>query len=254
MKLNSLLNLCLFYLCCSTVVFAAEQSSGFNLAPAPISVEQANSIDDKPFRYAYDPSITEASQEKWYDLMIKNGMSEDLAIQNTDLLSPEALQSIVDEWFPDTNFKSNNIVDVESMFVVSNMIVAKQLDSTPASGNIALRNQNKFYFSENKRFDNVSDREKQEQSEWLMVQTIELIGNYSNLKKNGNNIDPLIERAKNTLKQFGVKYSAMTIGEAGLEMEPWVESHMQELIKAAGEDFDADQLVNDLLKEIDSRE
>jgi len=255
MKIKTQLTILVLCLICSNSVFADEQKSegGVDFAPKSVSKEEADAIDNKPFRYAYDPSITEEIQESWYDRMVEGGLAEDLAVENMEIFTPENMQTFVDEVFKDTGFKANNVVDVETMYLLANMTIAKQITS-PASGDVAIRNSLKVSVAKDGVYSDMSDREKQEKAENLMLQTFELISNYGNLNRDGQSTDPVVARAKATLRAMGINFSLMTIGEGGYVGEPWVNEWIADYVKEAGDDLDGEKMIKDLFAEVAKRE
>jgi len=255
MKIKAQLPILLLGLICINSGFADEKKTdgGIDLTPKSVSVEEADAIDNKPFLYAYDPSITEEIQENYYDRMVKGGLAAELALENMELFTPQNMQSFTDEVFKDTGFKSNNAVDVQAMYLLANIFIAKET-SIPVSGDIAIRNGIKKDVADKGTYNNLSDREKQEQTENLMLSIFDMVSNYGHLKRSDQSTVSVVSHAKNNLRSMGIKFGMMTVGENGYVMEPWVEGWISDYVKQKGEEIDGAKMVEDLFAESAKRE
>jgi|GEM_PF-4893694 len=206
-----------------------------------ITVEEADAIDTKQFRFAYDPSITEARSEGFYDTLIKRGLTEDAAIELSENIGPEFFQGFADQWFPGAGFKADNVADVMAMQLLGSLVIAKQMTGTPLEGDIAVRNGIKQNLNDTGTFRKESDRQKQEYAESVMLELYDLSSALSFYLGNNKPVDPAVEWASTILARHKIEPGVMTVDKTGLVMEEWVDSFLGKTMNA--EDFKAEDLL-----------
>ena len=110
----------------------------FTAESVELTEEQEDLYSDELFNFTVDPAATEEVRKIWLDLLTKSFGAE-AAIETEKGFGPDTVQELAGGLFGDSGFKVSNFFDVNAMQILIDLIIAQNLNSTPTTGDIAVR-------------------------------------------------------------------------------------------------------------------
>lgn len=173
--------------------------------------------------YTPDPVVSQQVLTEFIENLKTSGQVDPAQVTQMESalrenLTRENMQRFIDELFAGEGFKLNNLADVLAIYFIASFVVLNDMDSTTTEQDLAVRDQITSIFSTLPDIQQLSDKDKQQAAEGLILFTIFLANDWQQAQQGieGYDLNTIKAYTGDTLLQMGVDYTQFDFTQQGL--------------------------------------